>query len=65
MNDLADDIAMEWKRVPCMPSGEFYDRAWRNILERARSKHGRAAVTAALALIGPRYNGTVPTDDAS
>ena len=60
---LADEIAMEWKNVPCMPSGRLYDQAWRSIILRAREQHGKEAVTKALSIVGRRYSGTVPTDE--
>lgn len=63
MSDLTDEIAMEWKRVPMLPTAEHFDRAWRNILDRARKKHGAEAVTKALSTMEDRYNGTVPHED--
>lgn len=60
---IADEIAAEWLRVPCMPSGDFYDRAWRGIVLGARGRHGREAASAALTIIGRRYNGKVPVSD--
>ena len=61
--DLADEIAMEWQRVPMMPTQEMFDRAWRNILIRARAEHGNELVARALHLARGRFGGRIPSRD--
>lgn len=61
--EIADEIAMEWKRVPMMPDAAKFDAAWRNILARAREKHGKEAVTKALGMMQAMYGGSVPAWD--